>query len=105
LITAGRAIPFLLVSLGLTSLPEWLPTVDYWLLAPCGGALVLMIAIDTMMRPSRPKGWGWWLFPVQYGQWFLMAPITFLFSALPGLDAQVRLALGKRLEYVVTEKA
>ncbi len=105
LITAGRAIPFALVSLGLTELPTWLPTVDYWLLAPCGGALVLMIALDTMMRPSRPTGWGWWLFPVQFGQWFLMAPITFLFSALPGLDAQVRLALGKRLEYVVTEKA
>jgi hypothetical protein len=105
LITAGRAIPFALVSLGLTDLPEWMPKVDHWLLAPCGGALVLMIIIDTMMRPPRPSGWPFWLYPVQYAQWFLMAPITLIFSALPGLDAQVRLALGKRLEYRVTEKA
>jgi hypothetical protein len=34
-----------------------------------------------------------------------MAVITFFSSALPALDAQVRLALGKRLEYKVTEKA
>jgi hypothetical protein len=34
-----------------------------------------------------------------------MAVITFFFSALPALDAQIRLMLGKRLEYKVTEKA
>jgi hypothetical protein len=64
-----------------------------------------MIIIDMMMRPPRPAGWKLWLYPIQFAQWFLMAPITFLFSAMPGLDAQVRLALGKRMEYRVTEKA
>jgi hypothetical protein len=34
----------------------------------------------------------------------LISPITFLFSALPALDSQVRLMLGKRMEYRVTEK-
>ena len=34
-----------------------------------------------------------------------MAVITFLFTALPALDAQVRLLIGRRLEYKVTEKA
>jgi hypothetical protein len=105
LVTVGRAIPYLLVSMGLTDLPSWLPTVDKWLLAPCGGTLLLLIIIDTIMRPAKPKAWGWWLFPFQYVQWFLMAGITLFSSALPGLDAQIRLALGKRLEYRVTEKA
>jgi hypothetical protein len=105
LVTVGRTIPFALVSFGLADLPSWLPTVNHWLLAPCGGALVLMIIIDMLMRPPRPAGWKLWLYPIQFGQWFLMAPITLIFSALPGLDAQVRLALGKRMEYRVTEKA
>jgi hypothetical protein len=35
----------------------------------------------------------------------MMAAVAFLFGALPALDAQVRLALGRRLEYKVTEKA
>ena len=41
---------------------------------------------------------------MQYAQWFLMAIITFWTAAMPGLDAQTRLAIGKRLEYRVTEK-
>jgi hypothetical protein len=64
-----------------------------------------MIILDTIMRPARPKHWKWWLFPIQFAQWMLMAPITLFFTALPALDAQIRLALGRRLEYKVTEKA
>jgi hypothetical protein len=37
--------------------------------------------------------------------YFAMAVITFFSSALPALDAQVRLAIGRRMEYKVTEKA
>jgi hypothetical protein len=64
-----------------------------------------MIILDGLSRPRRPKQWPIWLYPVQYVQWFLMAFITFFTSALPGVDAQARLAIGKRLEYRVTEKA
>ena len=67
--------------------------------------LVVMVGMDMLMRPRRPKHFPLWLLPVQFAQWFLMAPITFFFSALPALDAQIRLMLGKRLEYRVTEKA
>jgi hypothetical protein len=67
--------------------------------------LIVMVGMDTLMRPKRPKHFPIWLLPVQYVQWFLMAFITFFFSALPALDAQIRLMLGKRLEYRVTEKA
>ncbi len=105
LVTGGRAIPLLLVSLGVATLPDWFPVTSRWLLAPCAGPLFLMILLDTIMRPKRPSSFRWWLFPIQYGQWFLMAFITFFASALPALDAQRRLALGNRLEYRVTEKA
>jgi len=105
LVTAGRAVPLFLVSLGLTDMPEWLPFTSRWLLTPCAGPLLLMIFLDAIMRPKRPASFRWWHFPFQYAQWFLMAIITFFSSALPALDAQIRLALGKRLEYKVTEKA
>ncbi|MGD0764926.1 MAG: glycosyltransferase family 2 protein [Dehalococcoidia bacterium] len=89
------------IHIGDLSFPAWSGT----LLKPCIAPLAAMIAFDSLMRPPRPKSFKLWLLPVQYAQWFLMAVITFFFAALPALDAQVRLLLGKRLEYKVTEKA
>ncbi len=105
LVTGGRAVPLFLMSQGLADMPSWFPDTSRWLLAPCAGPLLLMIVLDTIMRPKRPATFHWWLFPVQYAQWFFMAVITFFTSALPALDAQQRLARGRRLEYRVTEKA
>ena len=87
------------------NIPTWFLTASHWILLPCMVPLVGMIILDMMMRPKRPARWKVWLYPVQFGQWILLAPITLFFTALPALDAQVRLALGRRLEYKVTEKA
>jgi hypothetical protein len=87
------------------NIPDWFVTASHWILMPCMIPLIVMIILDTIMRPARPKHWKWWLFPVQFAQWMLMAPITLFFTALPALDAQIRLAMGRRLEYKVTEKA
>lgn len=105
LVTGGRAVPLFLVSLGVAELPGWFPLLSRWLLLPCAGPLILIIVLDALMRPRRPPSFYWWLYPVQYAQYFFMAIITFFASALPALDAQQRLARGKRLEYRVTEKA
>lgn len=87
------------------NIPEWFVTASHWILMPSIIPLVVMIILDTVMRPPRPKRWKVWLYPVQFAQWTLMAPVTLFFTALPALDAQIRLALGRRLEYKVTEKA
>ncbi len=87
------------------NIPTWFITTSHWILMPCMIPLIMMIILDMMMRPERPKRWKVWLYPVQFIQWTLMAPITLFFTAMPALDAQVRLALGRRLEYKVTEKA
>jgi len=105
LVTAGRLIPVGMTSVGVAAMPEWFPLISKWLLLPCGGPLILFLALDAIMRPKKPDNFRWWHFPIQYAQWFGMAIITFFSSALPALDAQLRLALGKRLEYKVTEKA
>lgn len=87
------------------NIPEWFVTASHWILLPCMLPLVGMIILDMFMRPERPKTWKRWLYPVQFVQWMLIGPITLFFTAMPALDAQIRLALGRRLEYKVTEKA
>lgn len=85
--------------------PWWFNGLSVFILKPCMVPLAIMILIDGLLRPPRPRSFPRWLFPVQYGQWFLLAVVTFLFTALPALDSQMRLLIGKRLEYKVTEKA
>jgi hypothetical protein len=87
------------------NIPDWFITTSRYILMPCMIPLIVMIILDMMMRPARPKHWKIWLYPIQFVQWLLMAPITLFFTAMPALDAQIRLALGRRLEYKVTEKA
>jgi hypothetical protein len=106
LITVGRLVPAMVaLFFGMDAVPEWFSPLSAKILLPCIVPLAVMAGFDTFMRPARPSNFPLWLLPVQYAQWFLMAVITFFFSALPALDAQIRLMLGKRLEYKVTEKA
>ena len=83
----------------------WFNHASATILKPCMAPLAIMVGIDALLRPKRPKSFPVWLYPVQFGQWFLLAAVTFFFTALPALDAQMRLMIGKRLEYKVTEKA
>ena len=107
LITTGRLAPWLVFYFfGVKTMPTWFVLASTKILFTCSVPLIAMVVMDgVIMRPRRPPTFPVWLFPIQYAQWFFMAAITFLFGALPALDAQIRLALGKRLEYKVTEKA
>ncbi len=107
LITTGRLAPWLVFYFfGVKTMPAWFVFASTKILFTCSVPLIAMVVMDgVIMRPRRPPTFPAWLFPIQYAQWFFMAAITFLFGALPALDAQIRLALGKRLEYKVTEKA
>lgn len=107
LITVGRFIPFVVAGVfGVGWWPQWFDDLSVRILFPCMGPLIVMVVYDTfVMRPPRPPSFPLWMYAVQFAQWFAMAPITFFFNSLPALDAQVRLAIGKRLEYKVTEKA
>jgi Glycosyl transferase family group 2 len=105
LITTSKMIPLFMASQFGADIPEWFTGVSRWIMLPCMATLILLLTLDAIMRPKRPRAFRLWHFPFQYGQYFVMAFITFFTSALPALDAQFRLALGKRLEYRVTEKA
>ena len=66
--------------------------------------MVFFIWIDATLSPKRPAHWTPWRKTWSYLQWLMMPVMGILFSALPALDAQTRLMMGKDLDYKVTEK-
>ncbi len=61
-------------------------------------------ALSFFLLPSRPSRYARWNWLLMLMQWLLL-PVTFiLFGAIPALDAQTRLMLGKYLGFNVTSK-
>ena len=105
LITIGLTIPTLInPAFGRTALGYTVPKLSSLILTISLVFLVIMLVIDYIQKPPRPKDVSVWkqiLAPFE----FILMPISgFFFSALPGLDAHTRLMLGKYIEYKVTEK-
>ena len=119
-ISLGGLIPLLASSwTGTSPAPDWLYIED-WLggvnvpgklslaalfLTPCLIPYVMLIYLDTRLRPRAPAEITRLRRILAFAWWPFIGPITFFTSTLPALDAQVRLMLGRRLEYRVTEKA
>lgn len=66
--------------------------------------LVVSSMISLSLIPKRPEGKGKFLYIVMVLQWILVPITMVIFSALPGLDAQTRLMLGKYMGFWVTPK-
>lgn len=66
--------------------------------------LIISAVICISLLPPRPKKYGKWRFVNMVLQWVLI-PITItVFGAIPGLDAQTRLMLGKYMGFWITPK-
>ena len=105
IITIGLTLPTLLnPRFGKTSLGYMVPKLSSLVLTTALIFLVVMLILDKIYRPERPKSFPLWksiLSPLE----FVLMPIAgFFFSALPGIDAHTRLLIGKYIEYKVTEK-
>lgn len=62
------------------------------------------IWISLILLPERPKKYGAWRNILMFTQW-IFSPITAIFlSAMPALESQTRLMLGKKLEFWITPK-
>jgi hypothetical protein len=104
-ITLGGFIPWLVgKTFGAEIMPDWFVWGSRIILTPCLIAYLIIIFHDTRLRPAAPPSFGLARRVGQYVHWLLIPPITFFFSALPALDSQIRLLLGRRMEYRVTEK-
>ena len=88
---------------GIEGIPDWV-TIGSVILAPCFVPYIIMIVLDARMRPAPPTPRSLLNKVLSFACWLAISPITFFCSALPALDAQVRLMLGRRMEYRVTEK-
>jgi cellulose synthase/poly-beta-1,6-N-acetylglucosamine synthase-like glycosyltransferase len=105
IITIGLTVPTLLnPAFGRTTLGYMVPQISSFVLTIGLSFLIVLLVLDSIYKPKRPKDFPLWraiIMPLE----FVLMPITgFIFGALPGLDAHTRLMLGKYIEYKVTEK-
>jgi len=81
-----------------------LPIVVRDLLSLAMFGLVVSSVISLTMLPTRPTETSRLQYVVMALQWILVPLTMIVFSALPGLDAQTRLMLGKYMGFWVTPK-
>ena len=105
IISVGLTVPTLLnPAFGRTALGYTVPKLSSLILTIALVFLVIMIVIDNIQKPKRPKEFSLFRLILTPFEFILMPLAGFLFTALPGIDAHTRLMLGKYMEYKVTEK-
>ncbi len=80
-----------------------LPKFTSWILTVLMAGLVWSVYLSIVFLPPRPITYGKWHFAWIALQWIFLPPIM-LFFALPALDAQTRLMLGKYMGFWSTPK-
>jgi cellulose synthase/poly-beta-1,6-N-acetylglucosamine synthase-like glycosyltransferase len=88
----------------LTVLSYNLPQVTRTIMTLAMVGLVSSAIISTMLLPPRPKKFGRGKHFSMVLQWILLPFTILIFGALPGLDAQTRLLLGRYMGFWVTPK-
>lgn len=73
-------------------------------LTACLLPYVASIVVSARFRPSKPAWWRLRHSLLNVAMWAALPITSFFFGALPALEAQTRLLLGKRLEYRCTAK-
>ncbi len=105
LITVGINIPvFFVPDFSRTAIGYNLPRLSALILNLCLIFLVIILFVNTRLRPPRPNYVSRlrsFLIPFE----FVLMPLSgFILTVIPTLDAHTRLMLGKYLEYRLTEK-
>ena len=104
-INLGGFIPWIVAEVtGDYIMPSWFAQASKIILTPCIIPYLMLIFLDARLRPPPPPSLNRAKQLVGLAHWLAIPPISFLFSTLPVLDSQVRLMLGRRMEYRVTEK-
>lgn len=105
LITLGATIPTIVNPVfGRTTLGYNLSRVSSGILTLCLAGILTITVLDVLLNSNRKNRLRTLLHPITYLQWLLLPVAGFIFGALPGLESQTRLMLGKYIDYRVTEK-
>ena len=97
LIVGGRAFNATVLSYNLPLIAKGFLTASLF-------GLVVSAAIAMQLVPKRPREYGRFHTLMHLLQWILVPMTMVVFSAIPGLDAQIRLMLGRYLGFWVTPK-
>jgi hypothetical protein len=104
-ITLGGNIPWVIGKIfGIEIMPHYFEVWPRIILTPCLIAYLVIIGYDARLRPAAPAHFSIKHKAISMAHWLLIPLTSFVFSALPALDSQIRLMLGRRMEYRVTEK-
>lgn len=82
-----------------------LPIVATWFLTIAMFGLVISSIFYMRLVPERPQAYSWRRSFIMAVQWILVPITMVIFSAVPGLDAQIRLMTGNYLGFWVTPKS
>ena len=81
-----------------------LPRIVSWVLTLSMVGLVSSAYFSILLLPPRPPEYGKSKYFILFVQWFFLPLVMIFFTALPALDAQTRLMLGKYMGFWPTEK-
>lgn len=88
----------------ITVLSSNLPVVSRTLMTVAMIGMVFSAIISTMLLPKRPSRYGFGKSIAMVLQWLILPVSIIIFGAIPGLEAQTRLMLGKYMGFWVTPK-
>jgi hypothetical protein len=88
-----------------TVLSTNLPLITRSLMMAAMSGLVLSAIVSSLLLPKRPRKYGFLKTASMLLQWLLLLISIIIFGAVPGLEAQTRLMLNKRLDFSVTPKS
>lgn len=98
-------LPLLVASRSPDVIVHAAPATLGWIMRFAMVGVFLTAVLSMAVLPSRPRRAKPWTWVVMIAQWVLL-PVTFtLFGALPAIDAQTRLMLGRYLGFQVTKKS
>jgi cellulose synthase/poly-beta-1,6-N-acetylglucosamine synthase-like glycosyltransferase len=93
------------VAFSQTILSYNLPRITSRILTISMSGLIISAYVSLLLLPSRPKGDRKFNYLIFTLSWVLVPIITVFFTALPALDAQTRLLLGRYMGFWPTEKS
>lgn len=89
---------------GQTVVAQNLPFATRFLMTLATAFLICSVYINLALLPPRPKKYSWTRTFNMYAQWIFVPVISVIFGALPAVEAQTRLMLGRYMEFWVTPK-
>ncbi len=86
-------------------LVQTVPKVLQYMLTIANIGLILSVILGTLILPKKPSHHKARKYVMMIVQWILLPVSMTIFGAIPAIDAQTRMFLGKYMGFYVTEKA